>query len=53
MVAMIAVEKNTKTFQYIGKNLKNDDERFNLAFQQDQEILTYASERLRKTNIQS
>ena len=44
---MVAVEKK------IGKILRDDDEMFRLAFQQDKEILRYASERLRKTNIQS
>ena len=52
-VVMIAVEKNPKSFQYIGKNLKDDDDLCKLAFQQDKELLRYASERLRKTNIQS
>ena len=45
---MIAVEKNPNGFQYIGKNLKDDDDIFNLAFQQDKELLRYARERLRK-----
>ena len=52
-VVMVAVEKNPKSYQYIGKNLKDDDDILKLAFQQDKEILRYASERLRKTNIQS
>ena len=47
---MIAVKNNPKNFQYVGKNLKDDDEIFKLAFQQDKELLRYASERLRKTN---
>ena len=50
---MVAVEKNTNSFQFIGRNLKVDDDIFKLAFQQNQEILRYASERLRKNNIQS
>ena len=50
---MVAVEKNPDSFHYVGKNLKDDDEIFKLAFQQNEEILKYASERLRKTNIQS
>ena len=50
---MIAVEKNPKSFQYIGKNLKDDDDIFKIAFKQIEEILRYASERLKKINIQS
>ena len=50
---MIAFENNAKIFQYVGKNLKDDDEIFKSAFQQDKESLRYASERLRTTNIQS
>ena len=50
-VGMIAVKNETKNFQYVGKNLKNDDEIFKLAFQQDKDKIRYASERLRKTNI--
>ena len=49
---MIAVENNPKSFQYIGKNLLDNNEIFNLAFHQDKAILRYASERLTKTNIQ-
>ena len=45
---MVAVEKNPKSFQYIDKNLKDDDDIFKLAFQHDKELLRYASERLRK-----
>ena len=45
--------KKPNRFQYVGKFLKNDDEIFKLAFQQDREILRYASERLGKRNIQS
>ena len=52
-VAMIAVEIIPNSYQYVGKNLKDDDEIFILSFQQDEEVLGYASERLRKTNIQS
>ena len=51
-VVMVAVEKNPNSFQYVAKNLKDDDEIFKLAFQQTEEKLKYASERLRKTNIQ-
>ena len=47
-VGMIAVKSNPNIFQYLGKNLKDDDELFNLAFQQSRELLRYASERLRK-----
>ena len=50
---MKAVEKNPNSFQYFGKNLIDDDDIFRLAFQKDKELLRYASERLRKTNIQS
>ena len=52
-VGMMAVKNNPKKFQYLGKNLKEDDEIFKLAFQQDKEILRYAGERLRKSDIQS
>ena len=41
---MIAVEKNPNGFQYIGRNLKDDDDIIKLAFQQNEEILRYASE---------
>ena len=47
-VVMIAVEENCNSFQYICNNSKDDDDRFKLAFQQNDEILRYASERLRK-----
>ena len=47
-VVMVAVEKSPKSFQYIGKNLKDDDDIFKIAFQQNKGILRYASERLRK-----
>ena len=50
---MKAVEKNPISFQKIGKNLKDDNDTFKLAFQQNENILKYANERLRKTNIQS
>ena len=50
---MVAVEKNLNSFQFIGRNLKDDDDIFKLPFQQNEKILRYASERLRKTNIQS
>ena len=52
-VEMVAVKINPNNFQYVGKNLKDDDEIIKLAFQQNKEILKYASERVRKTNIQS
>ena len=52
-VGMVAVKINPNNFQYVGKNLKDDDEIFKLAFQQNKEILKYASERVRKINIQS
>ena len=50
---MMAVENNPNSFQYIGKSSKDDDDIFKLAFQQNEKILRYASERLRKINIQS
>ena len=50
-VVMVAVEKNSNNVQYLGKNLKDDDEIFKLAFQQDKELLRYASDRLRKTMV--
>ena len=50
---MIAVKNNPNNFQYLGKNSKDDDVIFKLAFQQVKELLRYASERLRKTNNQS
>ena len=50
---MVAVEKNPISFQYVDKKFKNDDDMFKLAFQQNKELMTYASERLRKINIQS
>ena len=49
---MIAVKKSNN-FQYVGKNLKDDDDIFKLAFQANEELLSYASERLRKTNNES
>ena len=51
-VGMVAVKINPGNFQYVGKNLK-DDEIFKLLFQQNKEILKYASERVKETNIQS
>ena len=48
---MVAVEKNPNSFQYIGKSFKDDDDILEIAFQQNEGILRYASERLRKTNI--
>ena len=52
-VVMIAIKSYPNSFQNAGKNLKDDDEIFKLAFQQNEQILRYASERLRKTNNQS
>ena len=52
-VGLIAVKNIPNSFQYVGKNLKDDDELFKVAFQQNEKILRYASERLRKINIQS
>ena len=49
-VVMVAVKINPNNFHYLGKNLKDDDEIIKLAFQQDKELLSYASQRLRKTN---
>ena len=37
----------------MGRNLKDDDDIFKLAFPQNEEIRRYASERLRKTNNKS
>ena len=45
----MAVKINPDIFQYVGKNSEDDDEILKLAFQQDKEILRYASESLRKT----
>ena len=50
---MRAAERNPNIFQYIGKILKDDDDIFKLSFQQDKELLRYASEQLRSTIIQS
>ena len=50
---MKAVEKNRISFQYFGRSLKDDDHIFKKAYQQNEEILRYAGERLRKINIQS
>ena len=47
-VVMVAVKNNPINFQYLGKILKDGDEIFKLAFQQDKELLRYASERLGK-----
>ena len=47
---MIAVNNNRNSFQYVGKNLEDDVEIFELVFQQDKELLRYASDRLRQTN---
>ena len=49
----IAVKNKPNIFQCVGKILKDDDDMFKLAFQQNEKILWYASERLRKNNIQS
>ena len=45
---LIAVRNNPNSFQYVGKNLKDDDDMFNLAFQQNEKIIRCASERLRQ-----
>ena len=50
---MIAVLKNHNSFQYVGESLKDDEDIFKLALQQDKKILRYASERKRKIIIQS
>ena len=47
----IAVKNNPKNFQYVNKKSKDVDEIFKLAFQQDKGKISYASERIRKTNI--
>ena len=52
-VGMIAVKIKPENFKNFGKFLRDDVEIFKLAFQQDKELLRFASERLRKTNIQS
>ena len=52
-VGMIGVKNNPISFQYVGKSSKDDDDIFKLAFEQNKEVLRYASERLRKINIQS
>ena len=49
---MIAIKKNPNSYQYVGEKLKDDDDKFKLAFQPSEKIL-YASERLRTINIQS
>ena len=49
----MAVKNIPNSFQYVGKSLKDDDDIFKLAFEQNEEILRYANERLRKLNIQS
>ena len=48
---MVAVGKNPDNFQYSGEILKDDDEIFKLAFQQDEEIFRYASKRIRRTKV--
>ena len=35
-VGMIAIKNEPNSFQYLGKNLKDDDDIFNLAFQQNE-----------------
>ena len=49
-VGMVAVKINTNIFQHLGKKLKDDDKIFKVPFQQDKELLRYASERVGKTN---
>ena len=48
---MIAVKVNPNIYQFIGKNIKDDDEIFKLAFEQNKEKLRYASERFRKKTL--
>ena len=50
---MVAVEKTLKSFQNVGRDLKDHNDINNLAFQQNEKKIRYASERLRKINIQS
>ena len=50
---MIAVKNNPNSHQYIGKSLQVDDDIFKLAVQQNEKLLSYASERLGKNIIQS
>ena len=38
-VGLIAVKNNPESFQYVGKNLKDDDDIFKLAFYQNEKIL--------------
>ena len=52
-VGMITFENIPNSFQYVGKGLKDDDDIFKIAFQQNENVLRYASERLGKINIQS
>ena len=47
---MTAVKINPNSFAYVGKKLKDGDDIFKLAFQQDKRTLRYASERLKKTD---
>ena len=46
---MIPVKFNPNSFQYVSKSLKNDDDIFKLAFQQNEKIPRFARERLGKT----
>ena len=41
-VVMVAVEKNPNRFQYVGKNVKDDDDIFKVVFQRNKELLRYA-----------
>ena len=52
-VGMLAVKHSPFSFQYVGKQLKNDNDIFKLTVQQNEKIPKYSSERLRKKNIQS
>ena len=52
-IGLLAVENNPNSFQYVGKNIEDDDKEFKLAFQQNKDLLRHASERLEKINIQS
>ena len=47
-IGMIAVKNNPISFQCVGKKLKDDNDMFKLAFQQNEKILRYARERFRK-----
>ena len=46
-VVMVTVEKNPGNFQDLGNHLKDDDEIFKLAFQQDKELQNYLDMQVR------